>query len=564
MEKMVEFKKLGLSDKTLVALEKKGFEKPSPIQALTIPALLNGDKDIIGQAQTGTGKTAAFSLPILEKMDESKRGVKAIVLAPTRELAIQVAEEINSLKGERRLTVLPVYGGQAMDQQIRALRRGVDIVVGTPGRVQDHIRRKTLVIDNLDFFILDEADEMLNMGFVEDIETILASTNDDKKMLFFSATMPNEILKVAKKYMGEFDVMRVKATELTTNLTEQIYFEVRDGDKFEALCRVADVETDFYGIVFCRTKNDVDGVVSKLIERGYEAEGIHGDISQAQRERTLRKFKTKNISILVATDVAARGIDVNDLTHVINYSIPQEAEAYVHRIGRTGRAGKKGVAITFVTPREMGKLSRIKRVANAEIKKSTIPEIEEVLKAKKESLYACVGEIIAEKDFSVYSEMATELTVESNPTDVIAALLRHVYDDEFDKETYRKIRNNMRSNERSDRGERRDRDGRDGRRDRDDRGSRDRDDRGGREGRQTLDNQTRLFIGMGKKDNLDAKKLLEIVNKEAKVPGRKIKDIKIMNEFSFMTVPFSEAEDIIHALNATRKGGRPLVEKAKN
>lgn len=550
MEKMVEFKKLGLSEKTLAALEKKGFEKPSPIQALTIPALLNGDKDVIGQAQTGTGKTAAFSLPILEKMDENKRGVKAIVLAPTRELAIQVAEEINSLKGERRLKVLPVYGGQAMDQQIRTLRRGVDIVVGTPGRVQDHIRRKTLVLEDLDFFILDEADEMLNMGFVEDIETILAATNDDKKMLFFSATMPNEILKVAKKYMGEFEVMRVKATELTTKNTEQIYFEVRDGDKFEALCRVVDVEVDFYGIVFCRTKNDVDNVVSKLIERGYEAEGIHGDISQAQRERTLRKFKTKNINILVATDVAARGIDVNDLTHVINYSIPQEAEAYVHRIGRTGRAGKKGVAITFVTPREMGKLSRIKRVAKAEIKKSTIPEIDEVLKAKKESLYACVGEIIAEKDFSVYSEMATELAVESNPVDVIAALLRHVYDDEFDKETYRKIRNNMRSNDRNDR---RDRNDRDGRRDRNDRG-----------GRQTLDNQTRLFIGMGKKDNLDARKLLAIVNKEAKVPGRKIKDIKIMNEFSFMTVPFSEAEDIIHALNATRKGGRPLVEKAKN
>jgi len=563
MEKMLEFKKLGLSDKTLVALEKKGFEKPSPIQALTIPALLNGDKDIIGQAQTGTGKTAAFSLPILEKMDENKRGVKAIVLAPTRELAIQVAEEINSLKGERRLTVLPVYGGQAMDQQIRALKRGVDIVVGTPGRIQDHIRRKTLVIDNLDFFILDEADEMLNMGFVEDIETILAATNSDKKMLFFSATMPNEILKVAKKYMGEFDVMRVKATELTTNLTEQIYFEVRDGDKFEALCRVVDVETDFYGIVFCRTKNDVDGVVSKLIERGYEAEGIHGDISQAQRERTLRKFKTKNISILVATDVAARGIDVNDLTHVINYSIPQEAEAYVHRIGRTGRAGKKGVAITFVTPREMGKLSRIKRVANAEIKKSTIPEVEEVLKAKKESLYACVGEIIAEQDFSVYSEMATELTTESNPLEVIAALLRHVYDDEFDKETYRKIRNNMGSNDRRDRNDRNDRNDRRDRNDRNDR--RDRNDRNdNRSGRQTLDNQTRLFIGMGKKDNLDAKKLLDIVNKEAKVPGRKIKDIKIMNEFSFMTVPYSEAEDIIHALNATRKGGRPLVEKAKN
>ncbi len=540
MEKMVEFKKLGLSDKTLVALRKKGFEKPSPIQALTIPALLNGDKDVIGQAQTGTGKTAAFSLPILEKMDEGKKGVKAIVLAPTRELAIQVADEINSLKGDRKLKVLPVYGGQAMDQQIRALKRGVDIAVGTPGRIQDHIRRKTLVLNNLDFFILDEADEMLNMGFVEDIEAILAETNDNKKMLFFSATMPNEILKVAKRYMGEFEVMRVKASELTTKNTEQIYFEVRDGDKFEALCRVIDVEVEFYGIVFCRTKNDVDGVVSRLIDRGYEAEGIHGDISQAQRERTLRKFKTRNINVLVATDVAARGIDVNDLTHVINYSIPQEAEAYVHRIGRTGRAGKKGVAITFVTPREMGKLSRIKRVAKAEIKKSTIPEVEEVLKAKKESLYACISEIIEEKDFSVYTDMATELVMESSPIEVIAALMRHIYDDEFEKETYKKIKNNIRTNDRERK-----------------------NDRGGKDRRQTLDNQTRLFLGMGKKDGLDPRKLLALVNKEAKVPGRKIKDIKIMNEFSFMTVPFSEAEDIIRALNSTRKGGRPLVEKAK-
>ena len=567
MEKMAEFRKLGLSEKTLAALEKKGFEKPSPIQALTIPVLLNGDKDVIGQAQTGTGKTAAFGLPILEKMDENKSGVKAIILAPTRELAIQVAEEISSLKGERRLKVLPVYGGQAMDQQIRALRRGVDIVVGTPGRVQDHIRRKTLILDELDFFILDEADEMLNMGFVEDIETILAATNKDKKMLFFSATMPNEILRVAKRYMGEFEVLRVKASELTTKNTEQIYFEVRDGDKFEALCRVVDVEVGFYGIVFCRTKNDVDGVVSKLIERGYEAEGIHGDISQAQRERTLRKFKSKSVTILVATDVAARGIDVNDLTHVINYSIPQEAEAYVHRIGRTGRAGKKGVAITFVTPREMGKLSRIKRVANAEITRNDIPEIKEVLKAKKESLYACIGEIIEEKDFSVYSDMAAELVLESNPIEVIAALMRHVYDEEFDESTYRKINKGGR-NDRNDRNDRRDRNDRNDRRDGGDR--RDRDDRndrrdgGDRRSRQTLDNQTRLFIGMGRKDGLDARKLLGIVNKEANVPGRKIKDIKIMNEFSFMTVPFSEAEDIIHALNNTRQGGRPLAEKAKN
>ncbi|MGL6100760.1 MAG: DEAD/DEAH box helicase, partial [Fusobacteriaceae bacterium] len=352
LEKLVEFKNLGLTEKTLKGLAKKGYEKPSPIQELTIPALLSGDKDIIGQAQTGTGKTAAFSLPILEQIEENAKSIQAIVLTPTRELAVQVSEEMHALSYGRKIRVAPVYGGQSMDFQIRQLKKGVDVVVGTPGRVMDLMNRGILKIDNLKFFVLDEADEMLNMGFVEDIEKILSSTNEDKKMLFFSATMAPEILKIAKTHMKDHEVLSVKARELTTNLTDQIYFEVKDRDKFEALCRIIDLAQDFYGIVFCRTKNDVNELVGKLNDRGYDADGLHGDISQNHREVTLKRFKAKKLNVLVATDVAARGIDVNDLSHVINYAIPQEAESYVHRIGRTGRAGKQGTAITFITPSE--------------------------------------------------------------------------------------------------------------------------------------------------------------------------------------------------------------------
>ena len=353
VNKLEGFAALGLSEKTIKALAKKGFEEPSPIQALTIPVLLKGEKDVVGQAQTGTGKTAAFGLPILEMIDKSNGNVRAIVLAPTRELAIQVAEEINSFANGRKLKIVPVYGGQSIELQIRQLKKGVDIVVGTPGRVQDLIDRKVLKLDKLEYFILDEADEMLNMGFVEDIEKILESTNKDKRMLFFSATMPKEILKIAENHMRkDYEILKVEAKELTTNLTDQIYFEVKQKDKFEALCRIIDLEPDFYGIVFCRTKNDVNELTGKLNDRGYDAGELHGDITQKHREVTLNRFKARKLSILVATDVAARGIDVNDLTHVVNYAIPQEAESYVHRIGRTGRAGKEGTAITFMTPSE--------------------------------------------------------------------------------------------------------------------------------------------------------------------------------------------------------------------
>ncbi len=369
------FKDFGLSESTINSLAKKGFEIPSAIQALVIPEFLHEHTNIIGQAQTGTGKTAAFGIPIIETIIPENGVTKALILAPTRELAIQVSDEIYSLIGEKRLRVLPVYGGQSIDQQMKNLKRGVDIVVGTPGRIMDLMERKVLNLTKLEFFVLDEADEMLNMGFVDDIEKILKHTNDTQKMLFFSATMPRSILAIAKKYMGEYKTLKVENKEETTALTEQIYFEVRESDKFETLCRVLDFERDFYGIIFAKTKHEVDEVSEHLKSRGYAADAIHGDITQAIRNKTLTSFKNKRITLLVATDVAARGIDVSNLTHVVNYSIPNETESYVHRIGRTGRAGNKGVAITFVTPREAYQLNRIQKATKSDIKKQKAPSV---------------------------------------------------------------------------------------------------------------------------------------------------------------------------------------------
>ena len=491
---MQKFEDFGLSAEMLNALSKKGFEEPSEIQKLVLPELLKERTHLIGQAQTGTGKTAAFSIPILETI-ESDKTVKALILAG--------------------------YGGASIENQSRRLKSGVDIVVGTPGRVIDLMNKKVLKVDNLDYFVLDEADEMLNMGFVEDIEEILKKTNDEKKMLFFSATIPKPILAIAKKFMPEYKLLKVAKKELTTNLTEQIYYEVKQEDKFEALCRVLDYEQDFYGIVFCRTKSEVDDVTNKLKARNYDAECIHGDITQALRQKALDLFKKKVLTILVATDVAARGIDVSNLTHVINYSIPQEAESYVHRIGRTGRAGKKGIAITFVTPREASKLAQIKRITKTDIKREDIPNVEEILNAKKEALIAYVEEIIKEDDHSAYDELANNLLQGRDPKQVLASVLRHVYEDEFLPENYSEIQ----------------------------------------DVKVKIADKTRLFIALGSKDGYNVGRLLDLLHKKAKTPGRKVKDVKIMDKYSFITVPLQEAEYIMRALNS-KNDSKPLVEEA--
>lgn len=517
---MQKFEDFGLSIEVLDALEKKGFEEPSDIQKLVIPELLKERTHLIGQAQTGTGKTAAFGIPILETVEADKT-VKALILAPTRELANQVADEIYSLKGKKDIRVLAVYGGASIENQIKKLKSGVDIVVGTPGRVMDLMRKKVLKVNNLDYFVLDEADEMLNMGFLEDIELILEETNDEKKMLFFSATMPKAIMDIAKKFMDDYKLLKVKKQELTTDLTEQIYYEVKQEDKFEALCRVLDYTQDFYGIVFCRTKSEVDDVTNRLKARNYDAECIHGDITQGLRQKALDLFKKKVLTILVATDVAARGIDVSNLTHVINYAIPQEAESYVHRIGRTGRAGHKGIAITFVTPREARTLAQIKRVTKTDIKRESIPNVSEIIEAKKEALIAYIDEIIKEKDYTSYEDFADKLLEERDARQVVSSILRHFYEDEFLPESYGEIQ----------------------------------------DVKVKIEDKTRLFIALGSKDGYNPGRLLDLLNKKAKTPGRKVKDIKIMDKYSFITVPLQEAEFIMRALNS-KKDSKPLVEKA--
>jgi ATP-dependent RNA helicase DeaD len=365
------------------------------------------------------------------------------------------------------------------------------------------------------------------MGFVDDIEQILQTTNQEKKMLFFSATMPKSILEIAKKYMGKYKILKVENKELTTKLTEQIYFEVREGDKFEALCRVLDFEQDFFGIIFCRTKIEVDEVTKHLKNRGYASDSLHGDITQSQRTKTLAEFKEKIVNILVATDVAARGIDVNNLTHVINYSMPQEAEAYVHRIGRTGRAGQKGIALTFVTPREMSRLGLIKRVAQADIKKQEIPAIKDIIKAKEEYLQACVSEIIVEKDYESYNHIAVKLLAECDPQAVVASLLRLQFQDEFIEDSYAKIE--------QARGQQ------------------------GHASVATGDN-VKLFVALGRKDGMNPRKLLDVLHENCKTPARKVRDIRIMDKFSFICVPFDEAEIIMRKFNRNKK----MVEVAKN
>lgn len=526
MVQLEEFGALGLTDVTLEAIKAKGFETPSPIQKLTIPVLLDDEKtnDIIAQAQTGTGKTAAFGLPILERLCPQKGATQALILVPTRELALQVTEEILSFNAKRKLVISPIYGGASMTEQLRRLGKGIDVVVGTPGRILDHLRRGTLDIKALKYLILDEADEMLNMGFIEDVEEILSNTNDYRRILLFSATMPERIIRLSKKYMRDVEILRVPAQEVTTELTDQIYFEVRDSDKFDALTRIIDVEPEFYGIVFCRTKIGVDEVVNKLTERGYAAEGLHGDVSQVQREKILKRFKKKLANILVATDVAARGIDINNLTHVINYSLPQDTESYVHRIGRTGRAGNTGTAITFISHSEYRQFSSLKREIKVDIKKVALPSAQDVVEIKKTKIKDDLIEIVESESYRKYTEMAGEVLQNLDPEVALAALLKLAFKNELEESSYPEIRSiNV--------------------------------DRKG---------TARLFISIGKMDGFDARKLTDMLKRECRLPDNKIDDVRVMDSYSFVTVPFSDARQAIRQLNDINRGGRPIAELAKD
>lgn len=383
----VSFEDLGLDEYTLKAVEKKGFVTPSPIQVLAIPRLLNGDSNMIARARTGTGKTAAFGLPIIQNIREKSDTVQALILEPTRELAMQTCTEMQSFAsdGIPRTTVL--YGGASYTTQIRDLKKGCEIVVGTPGRVMDHLEKKTLDISKIKYFILDEGDEMLDMGFIEDIENIFKQANPDSRILLFSATMPAPILKIAADFMGEYDIIEEEKVIDEALLIDQKYWMVKESEKIEALVRLIDMSPDFYGLVFTMTKMDADNVTRQLDLRGYEAAALHGDIMQNQREKVLERFRMKKTRILVATDVAARGIDISGLSHVVNYSLPYDTATYVHRIGRTGRAGTTGIAVTFIKPEEKRKLGyftkNVAKATKSELKEEKIPSIHQVLDIKE-------------------------------------------------------------------------------------------------------------------------------------------------------------------------------------
>lgn len=405
------------------SLEKMGFEEATPIQAETIPLAMQG-KDVIGQAQTGTGKTAAFGIPMIEKIDKTAKTIQGLVVAPTRELAIQVAEEINRLGKFKGIRTLPVYGGQHMDRQIRALKDGPHIVVATPGRLLDHMRRKTIRINNVQTAVLDEADEMLNMGFIDDIRDILKGIPEDRQTLLFSATMPKEIREIANTLMKSPTEVKVKAKEMTVENIDQYFVEVPERLKFDTLTNHIDIHAPTLAIIFSRTKKRVDEIAEGLQARGFRSEGIHGDLTQGKRMSVLNKFKNGRIEILVATDVAARGLDISGVSHVYNFDIPQDPESYVHRIGRTGRAGRTGEAVSFITPREMAHLHLIEKVTKSKMKRLMPPTTQDAQRGQQQVAVDNILKTIESKDLNSYHESANELLQDHDSISVIAAALK--------------------------------------------------------------------------------------------------------------------------------------------
>lgn len=420
---MTTFQELGLSNELMKAISRMGFEETTPIQAKTIPLSLQ-NKDVIGQAQTGTGKTAAFGIPLIEKVDVKNEAVQGLVVAPTRELAIQVSEELYKIGAVKRVRVLPIYGGQDIERQIRALKKHPHIIVGTPGRIIDHINRKTLRLEQVHTVVLDEADEMLNMGFIDDIEAILSNVPKQRQTLLFSATMPEPIRRIAERFMNNPHLVKVKAKEMTVPNIQQYYLEVQEKKKFDILTRLLDIQAPELAIVFGRTKRRVDELAEALNLRGYAAEGIHGDLSQAKRLSVLRKFKEGAIEILVATDVAARGLDISGVTHVYNFDIPQDPESYVHRIGRTGRAGKTGVAMTFVTPREIGQLHNIERTTKRKMERMKPPTLDEALEGQQRIAVEKLVNVVENENLSFYKRAAEELLEEHDSVSLVAACIK--------------------------------------------------------------------------------------------------------------------------------------------
>ena len=525
----VRFEEMGLSEEIQKAVRYMGFEGASPIQAKAIPAMISGI-DLIGQAQTGTGKTAAFGIPILEKVDPKLKKLQAIVLCPTRELAIQVADEIRNLSRYMHgIKVLPIYGGQDIVKQIRSLKSGTQIVIGTPGRVMDHMRRKTMKLDFVHTVVLDEADEMLNMGFREDIEFVLSGVPEERQTVLFSATMPKPIMEITKKFQNNAKVIKVTKKELTVPNIEQYYYDVKPKKKEEVLSRLLDIYSPRLSVVFCNTKKQVDLLVNALLGRGYFAAGLHGDMKQEQRDRVMQGFRTGKTEILVATDVAARGIDVDEVEAVFNYDLPQDDEYYVHRIGRTGRAGREGRAFSFVSGKEVYKLKEIQRYCKTKIYAQKVPSLNDVANTKMENILDDVERVIEQEDLDMMINAIEERVNNSEFTamDMAAAFLKICCG----------MTEDNKNTEESDW---------------------EFGDTGAGE-----DGMVRLFINIGKKQRVRPGDILGAIAGESGMDGKLIGTIDMYDKYTFVEVPREYAREVLNAMkNVKIKGKTVAVEPA--
>lgn len=560
----VKFDELQLDERIIRAITEMGFEEASPIQAQAIPVAMEG-RDMIGQAQTGTGKTAAFGLPLLQKVDPKVKKLQAIVLLPTRELAIQVAEEMRRFaKFIHGVKVLPIYGGQDIVKQIRSLKDGTQIIVGTPGRVMDHMRRKTIKADHVLTVVLDEADEMLNMGFLEDMETILSQLPQERQTLMFSATMPQAIAEIARKFQKDPVTVRVIKKELTVPKVTQYYYEVKPKNKVEVMSRLLDMYAPKLSIVFCNTKRQVDDLVQELQGRGYFAEGLHGDLKQVQRDRVMDSFRNGRTDILVATDVAARGIDVGDVEAVFNYDIPQDDEYYVHRIGRTGRAGREGKAFSLVMGKEVYKLRDIQRYCKTKIIPQAIPSLNDITDIKVEKILDQVQEVLNDTDLTKMVNIIEKKLMEEDYTsmDLAAALLKMSMGDESEDiidsfETARSLDELDSFGRGSSRGRGRERSSYGNRRKGADRAAVDYVLGEGDE------KMARLFINIGKAQRITPGDILGAVAGESGIPGRMVGSIDMYDGYTFVDVPGRYADDVLKAMtHAKIKGKNIHVEKA--
>lgn len=545
------FADLGLSDQVLKAIREIGYETPSAIQAATIPTLLDG-RDVVGLAQTGTGKTAAFALPILSRLDVSAKKPQALVLSPTRELALQVCEAFEQFaSGMRGVHVLPVYGGQAYGVQLSALRRGVHVVVGTPGRIMDHLAKGTLDLSELKYLVLDEADEMLKMGFAEDVETILADTPDDKQVALFSATMPPQIRRISKQYLNDAEEITVKAKTTTSVNTTQRYLMVSYPQKVDALTRILEVENFEGMIIFVRTKSETETLAEKLRARGYSAAAISGDVAQAQRERTVNQLKSGKLDILVATDVAARGLDVDRISHVVNYDIPIDTESYVHRIGRTGRAGRSGAAISFVTPRERRLLGAIEKATRQPLTQMQLPTVEDVNSTRLTRFDDAITEALSQDSrISAFRDIISHYVEHHDvPEADVAAALAVVAQGEtpllLDPKDERPQRDERPLRERDDRAPR---------------GGRD-DDRGERRerGPRTSKPMTAYRIEVGRRHRVEPRQIVGALANEGGLSRDDFGAIQIRPDFSVVELASDVSSDMLDRLSDTRISGK-LIE----